>query len=134
MLQTRSSKDVTEFIDYLITEELIGIETGQFPTIYVTNKGKDVLTGKQSIQRKEEIQAKMISKADPLFEELRLLRKSIAEQQKVPPFVIFSDTSLQDMCLKLPKNNQEFLTIKGVGTHKLEKYGLEFIQAIRKLL
>ncbi len=132
MLQTRSAKDVTEFIDYLITEELIGIEAGQFPTIYVTNKGKEVLTGQQMVQRKEEIQAKTISKADPLFEELRLLRKNIAEQQKVPPFVIFSDTSLQDMCLKLPKNNEEFLTVKGVGTHKLEKYGLEFIQAIRK--
>lgn len=131
LLQSESTKDVTEFIDYLITEELIGVENGQFPTIYVTSKGKEVLTGRQNVSRKEAIQAKMISKSDPLFEELRLLRKSIAEQEKVPPFVIFSDSSLQDMCLKLPKTNSELLTVKGVGEHKLEKYGLEFIQLIR---
>ncbi|MDF2903484.1 MAG: ATP-dependent helicase RecQ [Bacillus sp. (in: firmicutes)] len=131
MLQTKSAKDVTDFIDYLITEDIIGIENGQYPTIYVTSKGREVLIGNQSVSRKEEIQAKTISKADPLFEELRLLRKSIADHEKVPPFVIFSDTSLQDMCLRLPKSNEEFLNVKGVGTHKLEKYGLEFIQAIR---
>jgi ATP-dependent DNA helicase RecQ len=131
MLQTKSAKEVTEFIDYLITEDIIGIENGQFPTIFVTSKGKDVLTGNQPVTRKEEIQAKTISKADPLFEELRSLRKAIAEKEKVPPFVIFSDTSLQDMCMKLPKSNGEFLNVKGVGEHKLEKYGLEFIQKIR---
>ncbi|NMD70415.1 DNA helicase RecQ [Bacillus sp. DNRA2] len=131
LLQSEGTKDVTEFIDYLITEELIGIENGQFPTIYVTVKGKEVLTGRQNVSRKEAIQAKTISKSDPLFEELRLLRKSIAEQEKVPPFVIFSDSSLQDMCIKLPKTNSEMLNVKGVGEHKLEKYGLEFIQLIR---
>jgi ATP-dependent DNA helicase RecQ len=131
MMQTRSAKEVTEFIDYLITEEMIGIENGQFPTIFVTTKGKAVLTGEISVSRKEEMQAKAISKADPLFEELRLLRKTIADKEKVPPFVIFSDTSLQDMCLRLPKTNGEFLNVKGVGAHKLEKYGLDFIQIIR---
>jgi ATP-dependent DNA helicase RecQ len=131
MLESKSSKEVTDFIDYLITEDIIGIENGQFPTIYVTAKGKEVLTGKQTVQRKEEMLAKTISKADPLFEELRMLRKSIAEKEKVPPFVIFSDTSLQDMCLKLPITNEEFIEVKGVGSHKLEKYGLDFIQKIR---
>jgi ATP-dependent DNA helicase RecQ len=131
MMKTKSAKEVTDFIDYLITEEVIGIENGQFPTIYVTSKGKGVLTGGQLVFRKEELQAKTIAKADPLFEELRLLRKSIADKEKVPPFVIFSDTSLQDMCLKLPKTNGEFLNVKGVGEHKLDKYGLEFIQKIR---
>ncbi|WP_147534659.1 DNA helicase RecQ [Bacillus marasmi] len=131
MLKTFSAKDVTEFIDYLITEGLIGVENGQYPIIYVTQQGKEVLTGKLTVSRKEAIQAKTISKADPLFEELRALRKTIAEQEKVPPFVVFSDTSLQDMCLKLPKTNSEFTNVKGVGVHKLEKYGLEFIQLIR---
>jgi ATP-dependent DNA helicase RecQ len=131
LMQNKSAKEVTDFIDYLITEEIIGIENGQFPTIYVSPKGKEVLIGNQSVSRKEAIQAKTISKSDPLFEALRSLRKKTAEAEKVPPFVIFSDTSLQDMCLKLPRTNAEFLNVKGVGTHKLEKYGLEFIQAIR---
>ncbi|MGJ7921232.1 DNA helicase RecQ [Neobacillus sp. LXY-4] len=131
MLKDKSAKDVNEFIDYLITEDVVGVENGQFPTIFVTSKGRDVLTGLQIVTRKEEIQAKTISKADPLFEELRELRKRFAEQEQVPPFVIFADTSLQDMCVKLPKTSSEFANIKGVGTRKLEKYGLDFIQAIR---
>ncbi|MFD2443933.1 DNA helicase RecQ [Bacillus sp. CGMCC 1.16607] len=131
LLQNKSAKEITDFIDYLITEEIIGIENGQFPTIYVSAIGKNVLTGKQTVSRKEEIQAKTISKSDPLFEELRTLRKRIAEEERVPPFVIFSDTSLQDMCVRLPKTNAEFMNVKGVGAHKLEKYGLEFIQLIR---
>lgn len=131
LMENKSSKEVTDFIDYLITEEMIGIENGQFPTIYVTTKGREVLSGMQTVSRKEEMQAQTISKADPLFEELRSIRKRLADQEKVPPFVIFSDTSLQDMCIKLPKTNSEFLGVKGVGSHKLEKYGLDFIQAIR---
>ncbi len=46
MMQEKSVKDVTEFIDYLITEDVIGVENGQFPTIYVSTKGKAVLTWK----------------------------------------------------------------------------------------
>ncbi|NRD78011.1 DNA helicase RecQ [Bacillus sp. BRMEA1] len=131
IMKEKGAKEVSDFIEFLISQELIGIEQGQFPTLYVTPKGKDILLGKEQVYRRETLQVKQVSKNDPLFEALRDVRKRIADEEKVPPFVIFSDAALKDMCAKLPKTNEEFLQVSGVGEHKLQKYGLEFIQAIR---
>jgi ATP-dependent DNA helicase RecQ len=132
MLKDRNAKEVSEFIEFLISQELIAIEQGTFPTIYVSPKGKDILLGKQQVFRKETVQVRQVQKDDPLFEELRSVRKRIAEVEKVPPFVIFSDAALRDMCVKQPKTSEDFLQVSGVGEHKLKKYGLDFIQAIRE--
>jgi ATP-dependent DNA helicase RecQ len=132
IMKEKGSKEVTDFIEFLISQELIAIEQGQFPTLYVSPKGKDVLLGKEKVHRRETVKVREISKDDPLFETLREVRRAIAERENVPPFVIFSDASLKDMCAKLPKTNEEFITVSGVGELKLQKYGLEFIQAIRQ--
>ena len=65
-----------------------------------------------------------------LWEALRDCRRVLAEEQKVPPYVIFHDRTLQEMCLILPENLAEFGSINGVGERKLEKYGPVFLQAI----
>ncbi|WML38378.1 DNA helicase RecQ [Neobacillus sp. OS1-2] len=134
IMKDQGAKEVSDFIEFLISQELIAIEQGQFPTIYVAPKGKDVLLGHEPVYRREAVKVKQVSKNDPLFEELRDVRRRIAETEKVPPFVIFSDAAIKDMCAKLPKTNEEFLQVSGVGEHKLKKYGLEFIQAIRTFL
>ncbi|WP_223589560.1 DNA helicase RecQ [Neobacillus bataviensis] len=134
IMKDKGAKEVSDFIEFLISQELIAIEQGQFPTLYVSSKGKDVLLGRIQVYRRETVQVKQVSKSDPLFEALREVRRQIAETEKVPPFVIFSDAALKDMCAKQPKTNQEFLQVSGVGEHKLQKYGLEFIQAIRNFL
>lgn len=54
------------------------------------------------------------------------------KRNHVPPFVIFSDQALQDMCVILPTNEMEFLEVKGVGHSKLEKYGTIFLDAIKE--
>jgi len=131
IIKEKGLKEVTDFIEFLISQELIAIEQGQFPTLYVSSKGKDILLGKEQVYRRESVKVKEISKDDPLFETLREVRRTIAESENVPPFVIFSDATLKDMCAKLPKTNEEFLMVSGVGEHKLQKYGLDFIQAIR---
>jgi len=130
IMKEKSAKDVSDFIEFLISQELIAIEQGQFPTLFVSPKGKEVLLGKQQVYRRETVQVKQVSKNDPLFEVLREVRKQIAESEKVPPFVIFSDATLKDMCVKLPITNEEFLQVSGVGELKLQKYGLRFIEAI----
>ncbi|OMP65783.1 DNA helicase RecQ [Domibacillus epiphyticus] len=130
ILKHRSVKDVTNFIEFLISQELIGVEQKQYPTIFVTEKGKNVLVGKETVQRKAAVKTKKIAMDDPLFEELRMLRKELAEAAGVPPFVIFSDKTLQDMCAKLPHSEDEFLAVSGVGQSKLEKYGGLFLEAI----
>jgi ATP-dependent DNA helicase RecQ len=131
IMKEKSSKDVSDFIEFLISQELIGVKHGTYPTLFVTANGKDVLFGKQSVFRKEAVEVKQVSKEDPLFEELRAVRKRIADLEKVPPFVIFSDAALKDMCVKVPKTSEAFLEVSGVGQNKLQKYGEEFLAAIR---
>lgn len=132
IMKDKSTKEVSDFIEFLISQELIAIEQGTYPTLFVSPIGKDILFGKQQVYRRETAQVQQMSKDDPLFEKLREVRKGIADKEKVPPFVIFSDAALLDMCAKLPKNSDEFLQVSGVGEHKLKKYGLEFIQAIQE--
>jgi ATP-dependent DNA helicase RecQ len=134
ILKNRSAKEVSDFIEFLISQELIGVEHGTYPTLFVAQKGKDVLLGKQPVHRREAVTIRQVSNDDPLFEELRNVRKQIAETEKVPPFVIFADSALKDMCAKLPLSSEEFLNVNGVGENKLKKYGEIFINTIINFL
>lgn len=131
ILKHHSAKEVSNLIEFMISQELLAVEQGSFPTIYVPDGGRDVLLGKRKVLRKGAVVTKQIADNDPLFEELRKIRKELADQGGVPPFVIFSDKSLQDMCARRPKTPEEFLEVNGVGANKLEKYGEAFLSAIR---
>ncbi|MEM9245392.1 MAG: DNA helicase RecQ [Cyanobacteria bacterium P01_F01_bin.153] len=65
-----------------------------------------------------------------LFEELRALRKRLADAANVPPFVVFHDSHLRKMANKKPTTLPDFADMPGVGRSKLEKYGSDFVQAI----
>lgn len=65
-----------------------------------------------------------------LFSRLKALRKQIAERDDVPPFVVFSDATLIEMCQQLPTDNRSLLAISGVGQTKLLRYGADFIDEI----
>jgi ATP-dependent DNA helicase RecQ len=66
-----------------------------------------------------------------LFDKLRGLRKQLADKEGVPPFVIFSDASLAEMAAILPQDREAMLLINGVGRHKLEHYGDQFLEVIQ---
>lgn len=69
-----------------------------------------------------------------LFERLRALRKNIADEAEVPPYIVFSDATLRDMCVKLPRTPEEFLEVSGVGQAKLARYGDAFLSEIARHL
>ena len=66
----------------------------------------------------------------PLFEALRVLRKTLADENSVPPFVIFHDRTLLEMVAVQPLNLLEMAEISGVGAQKLERFGEVFLSAI----
>ncbi len=66
-----------------------------------------------------------------LFEELRKLRKDIADADNVPPFVVFSDASLIEMAALIPQDDNAFLAIAGVGKYKLDRYGAKFLEVLK---
>jgi len=66
-----------------------------------------------------------------LFEHLRNLRMEIAKEEKVPPYIVFSDKTLILLCQSKPKNQEEMLAVSGIGQFKLDKYGERFMEAIK---
>ncbi|WJE41308.1 DNA helicase RecQ [Bacillus halotolerans] len=131
ILKHRSVGEISDFIEFLIADDFIRMSDGTFPTLFVSGKGRNVLRGELSVARKEALKAEAITENDELFERLRTLRKQIAAEQGVPPFVVFSDQTLKDMSGKQPVNDEELLSIKGVGEQKRAKYGRLFLEEIQ---
>lgn len=128
-------------VDELLAQDAIVQDGGQYPVLMLTKKGSDILYGKERIEglKREEIRKK--TKAfkvsgfelydEILFDRLRVLRKKLAEEHKVPPYIIFSDMTLHRMCIYYPATLTDMRTISGVGDTKLERYGADFTKEIK---
>ncbi|MET0959582.1 MAG: DNA helicase RecQ [Psychrobacillus psychrotolerans] len=130
ILKGKSLKEVSGLMEFMIAEGFLSVKHGSLPTIYVSDAGKEVLLGNKRVERKGVTVTKQIAKSDPLFERLRILRKKIADEAGVPPFVIFSDKTLQHMCAERPQTEEQLLEIHGIGENKREKYGQAFLEEI----
>ncbi|WP_312811502.1 DNA helicase RecQ [Sedimentibacter sp.] len=128
---------LNELISYLVSDGYINITGDKYPTLnilpsgFLTLKGKQKVIIKKVISKKTDTNDTKSAYDKSLFEKLRFKRKEIADSLKIPPFIVFSDASLKDMCLKYPVNKQGFLSIIGVGEIKAEKYGAEFTEIIK---
>ena len=69
-----------------------------------------------------------------LFEELRILRKRLADQQAIPAYIVLSDKTLHLLASQRPTTLEEFGRVNGIGEYKKEKYGKEFVEVINKFL
>ncbi|MDD3012683.1 MAG: DNA helicase RecQ [Candidatus Gastranaerophilales bacterium] len=89
-----------------------------------SKKEKKVAAGKRSVLTNTEDEA--------LFQKLKAFRLSLAQEQKIPPFIIFHDSTLIEMVNKKPENLEEFGCISGVGKNKLDRYGKSFLEIIKE--
>jgi ATP-dependent DNA helicase RecQ len=136
-----SEEELRYFISLLLAKNFIAKHDGEYPTLYLTNLGKKFLNNRETIilpspqfeKEPESLERKKgaLEYDTGLFEELRILRKNLADQKGVPPFVIFSDVALQEMAYYFPQNDESFLRISGVGAMKLAQYGEKFMPIIR---
>ncbi len=85
---------------------------------------------KKSKRKKGAVAAQLSEKDAELFESLRKLRREIASEEKIPPYMVFADKTLAGMCTMRPTTLDEMLEVSGVGEHKLEKYGERFLEKI----
>ncbi|WP_165006119.1 MULTISPECIES: DNA helicase RecQ [unclassified Enterococcus] len=133
LLQKKSQKEILQLIEYLISGGYLVSVSGEYPVLKVTELGIQVLKGKESVYRKEpkKVQQLADGETDALFETLRELRTDLAADAGVPPYVVFSDATLKEMCRLRPASRLEMLQIKGVGQSKLDKYGEAFLAAIK---
>ncbi len=132
--------ELRHIINQLTARGLLALGTGDYPTYQVTQDGRDFLRDRKrlTLARPRTPQSdRAPSRQDDLeydhdlFEELRDLRKRIADDKGVPPYVVFGDRPLRQMAYYYPQSRDAFSRISGVGEAKLEQYGESFLRVIR---
>jgi ATP-dependent DNA helicase RecQ len=128
----------------LVARAYLSVDLEQFGALRLEEKCRPLLRGEQDIQLRRDTggKAKRQQTKTPLsddiditlWESLRECRRVLAEEQGVPPYVIFHDRSLKEMCTTLPRDLLQFEQITGVGERKLKKYGEAFLEVINDFL
>ena len=145
ILSSYSKSTIKDLISFLVTEGYIENYGEKYPTLRLTNRANDVLFNGKSVFIKRRIEKIDDIKSNPninskitraidenLLEILKDLRRDLSYQLNVPPFLIFADISLKEMASNFPISVESFLNISGVGKFKMEKYGYDFLEVIRK--
>jgi ATP-dependent DNA helicase RecQ len=133
LMSDRSTQDIKDLINYLISEDYLRLSTGDYPVVKLGTEAIPVLKGESAVFQK--VRKKIVHKAEEslsLFDHLRLLRREIASREGLPPYMIFGDSTLREMAETQPKTQAQFLRLGGVGERKLEKYGEIFLTAIQE--
>lgn len=119
-------------------------DIGNYSVLQLTAKSWPLLRGEETInmaqprsnvvvrKTKEKLSPDLNEDDEKLFESLRELRKELADQASVPPFVVFNDRSLLEMTIAKPQNVYEMLKINGVGVKKCDRYGRAFLNLIQE--
>ncbi|WP_102349264.1 DNA helicase RecQ [Bacillus sp. Marseille-P3661] len=134
LLKHKTEKDIASVIDFLIAEGYCKLTNSQYPVVMLTPNVIPVLKGELKVFKKEQVVTKHIQEDNALFEVLRNLRKEIADREGIPPYIVFSDSTLRDMCEKCPTDETSMLTVKGVAQTKFERYGVDFLKTIQQYL
>ncbi len=127
-------------LDRLFELEAVGVN--EYQGLVLTAISAKILQSKQSVfVKKERLQTKtktlkkrvveIVDYDIDMFEHLRELRQKIAKEAAVPPYIVFSDKTLKELALSLPKTKEQMLLVNGVGEVKFERYGDRFLESIR---
>jgi len=139
-----SSDELKDIIRDLLIRDFLIKTDDRYPTIRLSNKAKKFLNDRESIKLskpktqnrgvKERMKTSQIEYNKILFDELRTARTNFAQQRNCPPYMIFSDTSLQEMAHYLPSNEESFMKISGVGQKKWDDFGFQFMQIVTNFM
>lgn len=119
-------KDIEQYGVIKITKE--GLDFIEHPKEFKLMEDRNFEESEEKIQEKGGVSALDAT----LFSILKDLRKKIAKTNNLPPYVIFQDPSLEDMCINYPVTLEELANIQGVGSGKAQKYGKEFVEIIKQ--
>ena len=133
IMKDYSKDDLKEFINTLIANGYLNYN-GEFPVVTPNEKSRNIVMGNEKVLFKEERKVQRIAEDNELFIILKNLRKEIAENEGVPPYIVFGDNTLKEMSLRMPINKEQLLDISGVGEKKIDKYGDEFINTVKEYI
>lgn len=125
----------------LVARGYLSVDLERYGALRLESKCRALLRGEESIQLRRDVKVKVakqrtrVSIPDDidvsLWEALRDCRRELAEEQGIPPYVIFHDSTLQEMCTSLPQDLDQFSQLNGVGERKLQKYGPVFLHILQ---
>lgn len=149
MLRTRTEKEISELINVFIAEGYLALSEGQYPVVRLQPLAVEVLKSRhQVMMRAPEPAAASKSSSgsrrrgydegpsavnETVFEQLRLIRRDLAEKEHVPSYIIFNDATLREMSVVCPTREADMLRIKGVGEVKYRKYGKPFLEFFQNM-
>ena len=137
-----AADELRDLVENLKREGLLATSDGEYPTLAVTDRGKDFLRKRETLTMSRTVLSETASDSSRgsrdvsgdydqgLYNELATLRRQIAEERGVPAYVIFNNRTLQDMARKVPRTESEFSEVSGVGRAKLEDLGGAFLDCI----
>lgn len=142
----KTEKEITEIVNVLIAEGFLALSEGQYPVVRLQQGAADVLRGQREVHQRVARKTKGGGGRDrsrgrdyspsavneTVFEQLRLIRRELAEREHVPSYIIFNDATLREMSVICPRTEADMLTIKGVGEVKYRKYGRPFLEFFTK--
>ncbi len=128
----------------LVARGYLCVDMERFGAMRLEEKCRLLLRGEEPIELRRDIkkkEAKRLTKTylpedmdTALWEALRECRRELADEQGIPPYIIFHDRTLQEMCVTVPQTLEQFGQLGGVGERKLDKYGPAFLQVINEYL
>lgn len=135
IMREYSKEMIKEMMSFLIAEKYIALDGDKFPILRLAPLSYEVLKGQKQVnmrialrvsekERVPEVESLPVDLQ--LLEQLKHLRMQVAEQNHIPPFIVFSDATLSEMCKYYPTSHEEMLAINGIGVAKYEKYGKVF--------
>ncbi|KEO84842.1 DNA helicase RecQ [Tumebacillus flagellatus] len=132
LMKQYKEKDITDLIHVLTAEGYLALSEGQYPVVRLEPKAVLVLQGQEQVFQRVQVQSETVyERDDTLFERLRTLRKEISQHEKVPPYIIFADSTLREMADTCPTDEAALGNIKGVGEAKIARYGEVFLELLR---
>ncbi len=144
--------EIKQVVNQMLVENLLVTTGDKYALLKITEQTDEVLQGERRVflkraksslgqknmagrekkgsgMRKSDI---LNSRGLALFEQLRGLRTQIAREENIPPYIIFTDKTLVDMCVKLPFSRADMMKVSGVGENKYARYGERFLSAIEE--
>lgn len=142
IMRDSSVSSVTHMIDSLIAGGELGTKPyKEYSELVLTPLSAAVIRKERSVEicvsKVREDRADIINispEEEKLFQSLRRLREKISDRENVPPYVVFSNAALRDMCRKKPQTLQELMDVSGVGVMRSQKYGSDFIREIKRFM
>ncbi|GAB6391000.1 MAG: DNA helicase RecQ [Treponematales bacterium] len=149
---------VRAILDFLIERGILAVEGDEYPVVRLTTASREALNAAEPLTMMLPGESAATRETAParrslftprrapgsrpfralgnidkrLFERLKELRSRLARNSGVPAYIVFTDASLRDMCLKRPRTREQFLEVSGVGKAKTEKYGADFLRLLRE--